>query len=94
MHTSISRPVDVCQPLQFPSGTMSTRDRLSTEFPDRCATLGDLARRITPTPLPEGDAEAERRVLDDIRCITAEQLGCRLEDVRPESRFVDDLGMA
>jgi len=72
----------------------STFDVLSTRFPDGCTSLGDVARRITPTPLPEGDPETERRVLDDIRRITAAKCGCKVESVKPESRFVDDLALS
>lgn len=71
-----------------------TADTLSTEFPDGCSSLGDLAKRITPTRLEENDPQAERRVLDDIRRITADQLGLKLDSVKPQSRFVDDLGMS
>ncbi|MEM9380738.1 MAG: hypothetical protein AAGB93_12370, partial [Planctomycetota bacterium] len=63
----------------------------STELPDGCETLGDLTRRITPTPLAEDDDEAEGRILDEVRLITASATGLSFDRVKPESSFVDDL---
>lgn len=72
------------------------KDFIATEFPAECTTLGDLARAISPQTLPLGAGDrlvAEQRVLEQVRTITAEQLGLRPDQVKPESRFVDDLGM-
>jgi acyl carrier protein len=59
-------------------------------------TVGDLARAIVPIEMPRsGPGErliAQQRVLDEVRRITAEQLGLPLERVLPESDFVKDLG--
>jgi acyl carrier protein len=68
----------------------------ATEFPSGCTTLGDLARKISPQSLPFAAGErllAEQRILDQVQAITAEQFGLPRDQVKPESRFVEDLGM-
>lgn len=58
-------------------------------------TVGDLARAIAPIELPAGGSGAELvmrlRVLDEVRAITAEQLGIPIDRVLPTSDFIKDL---
>jgi len=73
------------------------RAQWTTDFPTDCATLGDLARTISASSLPENGSErllAEHQILDQVQIMTAEQLGIEREKVTPESRFVEDLGLA
>lgn len=77
-------------------GLSAVRARWAGEFPAGCTTLGDLARTISPESMPVDGGRGltvEQRVLEQVQNITAEQLGLEREKVRPESRFVEDLGM-
>jgi acyl carrier protein len=64
-------------------------------FPAGIETVGDLARVLAPVEMPQhGPGErliVQQRVLEEVRRITALQLGLPLEKVRPESDFVRDL---
>lgn len=71
---------------------------LSTHFPPRFASIGDIARATAPIPQP-GSSPGERliaqqRILDEVRRITAERLAIPLDRVKPDSDLVRDLGMA
>lgn len=69
---------------------------LASEFPCGCATFGDLVRASLPLEVPSAAAEQlalHHRVMETVRRLTANQLGLPLEEVKPESRLVDDLGM-
>lgn len=73
------------------------RNRLCTEFPCRAKTVGDLARHLAPFEVPgdtpEQQQRAYTRVLEEIRRLTAQQMGLQLNEVQPESRFFEDLKM-
>lgn len=66
---------------------------LATELPAGLPRLGDLEPRTRGRPLPEDRARWHAEVLEGVRERTAQQLGMKLENVLPESRFVDDLGL-
>lgn len=65
-------------------------------FPEGLETVGDVARLITPIPMPNNSSGerliAQQRVLEEVRVLTAQQLGLPLESVQPTSEFVKDLG--
>lgn len=69
--------------------------QLATHFPAGLATVGDVARCIAPIGASSGSPGerllAQQRVLDEVRRLTAEQLGLPLERVQPNSDFVKDL---
>lgn len=70
--------------------------RAATQLPDSLQTVGDMARRLTAISMPH-DGGGQRllwqlHVVDEVRRLTAEFLGLPLEKVKPESRFVEDLG--
>lgn len=63
-------------------------------FPAGCGTVADLVRRTMPPVMPSAPGErsaAADAVMLRVRRLTARQLGLPLEQVRPESRFVEDL---
>ncbi len=67
-----------------------------TQFPKGCQTVRELCEHLAIS-LGPSDPDGERliwqiRVLDEVRRITAEILGFPLDKVKPESRFVEDLG--
>jgi acyl carrier protein len=65
-------------------------------IPPDFVTVADLVRHMTPKALPTDLGEriiAEYQVLDAVREIASNQLGVPFERVRPESDFVNDLGM-
>ena len=67
-----------------------------TLLPDSCPTIGELARVMAPIAVANGVVASETSyedVLNEIRHIAAEQMQIPLEDVKPESEFVRDLGM-
>lgn len=79
-------------------GTIGGISHLSTRhFPEGIETVADLARTLAAMSLPQNNPDGriivEQRTLEEIRRITAEQLGLPLEDVKPESNFVKDLKM-
>ncbi len=64
--------------------------------PAHIATVGDLAKRVMSPVLP-GETSGQRLiaqldVLRTVREITAEQVGKPLDEIRPETDFVKDLG--
>ncbi|HEY3243011.1 MAG TPA: hypothetical protein VGM03_06625 [Phycisphaerae bacterium] len=65
-------------------------------FPTGLETVGDLARMVSPMELPRSSAgkqpAMQQFVLEEIRRLTAEQLGIPLERIQPGSDFVKDLG--
>lgn len=68
-----------------------------TRFPDGCRTVRELCDRLTLYVGPS-DSDGVKllwqiRVLDEVRRITADTLGLPIEKVKPESRFVEDLGV-
>ncbi|MCC6661477.1 MAG: hypothetical protein IT437_11390 [Phycisphaerales bacterium] len=70
--------------------------RLAVCFPEGCVTVGDLVRQTLPPQIPTERGRrlaAEQAVLQKVREIIAEQLGLKLDEVRPESRFIEDLRM-
>jgi hypothetical protein len=73
----------------------AARARWADELAIGLTTLGGLVRTISPETVPSGGRRLvfEQGALDQVRRITAAQLGLKLERVRPESRFVDDPGM-
>lgn len=67
-----------------------------TLLPDGHPTLGDIARSMTPIAIASATVASETRythVLNEIRRITAWQMNLPLEEVKPQSEFVRDLGM-
>lgn len=70
-----------------------TRGVLARHFPTSMETVGDIARAIAPIERSGNRLLDELRVLEEVRKLTAEQLGLPLERVRPESDFVRDLEM-
>lgn len=67
-----------------------------TQFPKGCQTVREICGRLTLYVGPS-DPDGERlvwqiRVLDEVRRISADILGLPLDKVKPESRFVEDLG--
>lgn len=73
------------------------KHRFERDLPPDIQTVGDLARNITPIEFSTGnsarDLMAEKRVLEEVRRMTAQQLGLPLDRILPESNFVRDLGM-
>ncbi|MFO0836478.1 MAG: phosphopantetheine-binding protein [Phycisphaerales bacterium] len=70
--------------------------RAATQLPSDLETVGDLARGLTAISMPH-DGGGQRllwqlRVVDEVRRLTAEFFGLPLDKVKPESRFVEDLG--
>lgn len=72
--------------------------RFASCLPAGVQTIGDLARLLAPEENCQGTLGdrliAQQRVLDEVRAITAAQLGLPLEHVRPESEFVRDLDLS
>ncbi|MBC7772047.1 MAG: hypothetical protein H7210_06105 [Pyrinomonadaceae bacterium] len=72
-------------------------ERGRRHIPAELATVGDLARAMTPLELTRNDLEersaVRKDVLERVRRLTAQQLGIPLEKVLPGSSFVKDLGM-
>jgi len=70
-------------------------DHLRRRLPAGIETVGDLASEIAPVEVASGTAGQQlllqQRVLEEVRRLTAEQLGLPLEQVRPDSDFVNDL---
>jgi len=67
-----------------------------TQFPKGCQTVRELCEHLTLYVAP-ADPDGQRliwqiRVLDEVRRISADILGLPLDKVKPESRFVEDLG--
>lgn len=64
-------------------------------LPSGVETVGDLVRMIAPigdtASGPGVSLLVQRRVLDEVRRITAAQLGLTVDRVRPETDFVRDL---
>lgn len=73
------------------------KDLFDVNFPRGIETVGDVARTIAPIEVSiENSGQrlaAQQKVLDEVRRITAEQLGLPLDKVLPESNFVKDLGV-
>lgn len=73
----------------------SIGEYLSLHFPPGIETVGDVARLIAPIEMQQGNPGerlvAQQRVLDEVRRLTAQQLGLPLERVQPTSDFVKDL---
>lgn len=70
---------------------------MSTEFPAGVITIADAVRMSQPYPWQTLSGQAHPvavtyDVVNQIRQITADQLGLDISKVLPESRFVDDLG--
>ena len=74
-----------------------TSHALRTALPDGIETLRDLALFVAPVELPSRGSGArllvERRVLNEVRGLTAKFMGLPLETVQPQSELVRDLGM-
>lgn len=68
-----------------------SRSVLARHFPPGMVTIGDVARAIAPIERSGNRLLDELRVLEEVRKLTAEQLGLPIEDVRPESTF-EELG--
>lgn len=69
---------------------------LATGLPAGCESVADLVRLTTPMEMPENSGERlvrELEVLDTVRGVVAEQLGFAVDDVKPSSRLVEDLGV-
>jgi len=67
-----------------------------TQFSKGCQTVRELCEHLTLYVAP-ADPDGQRliwqiRVLDEVRRISADILGLPLDKVKPESRFVEDLG--
>lgn len=70
--------------------------RFATHFPADCVTLADLVRLTMPVQFPNAAGDQlilQHRVMEDVRRLTANQLGLPLDQVKPESHLVNDLGM-
>jgi acyl carrier protein len=68
--------------------------RFEYELPDGVETVGDLVRRMVPRVVVDTEEQREAagvKVLQEVREILARQLNMNLEDVRAESRLVEDL---
>jgi hypothetical protein len=64
--------------------------------PDDLVTVGDLARTSVAMEAEPGTGAyliRQARILQEVREMVASQLGLPIEEVRPESRFVEDLGV-
>jgi acyl carrier protein len=65
------------------------------QFPMGLETVGDLATFLTPVEMPGGGVGerliVQQRVLEEVRRITAQQLGLPLDKVQASSDFVKDL---
>lgn len=76
---------------------VALQNRFAFNFPVGIETAGDVARTMAPIEVPMENSGsrlvAQQKVLDEVRRITAEQLGLPLEKVLPESNFVKDLGI-
>jgi len=74
--------------------SLTLTHRMAVEFPPNCQTIGDLAKSIQPEPDPlfVGGEYNEKKVWDRLCDIISEQLGVKVEDIKPESSFVVDLG--
>lgn len=68
----------------------------ATSVPDDLVTVGDLARTSVAMEAEPGTGAHlihQARILQEVREMVASQLGLPMEEVRPESRFVEDLGV-
>lgn len=72
-------------------------DQLQQHFPRGIETVGDIARVIAPMELPMSSAGerlvVQQQVLEEVRRISADQLGMSLDKVHPNSDYVKDLGI-
>jgi acyl carrier protein len=68
---------------------------LARHFPAKLQTIADLTRLIAPLRIqsnsPGQNLLAQQRVLQEVRRLTAEQVGLPLEKVQPTSDLVNDL---
>lgn len=69
--------------------------RFGSRWPQGVVNVGDLARVIAPFDATHGSPGqrllVQMRVVEEVRRLTAEQLGLPLDKVKPESDFVKDL---
>lgn len=65
--------------------------RFAKHFPPGIETIGDVASVIAPVAWSGNRLLTELRVLNEVRKLTAEQLGLPLDKVLPDSNFVKDL---
>jgi hypothetical protein len=68
----------------------------ATSVPDDLVTVGDLARTSVAMEAEPGTGAHlihQARILQEVREMVASQLGLPIEEVRPESRFIEDLGL-
>jgi acyl carrier protein len=79
------------------AGLAWAASRLARHAPAGVATVGDLVRATAPLPPPGGSPGerliAEQRVLEEVRRMVASTVGLPVEQVRAESRLVEDLKM-
>jgi acyl carrier protein len=72
-------------------------DVIGWRLPEGMETVGDVVRAIAPIQIAGGSPGerllAQQRVLEEVRRLTAEQLGMPLEKVTPLSTFAGDLGV-
>lgn len=61
-----------------------------TEFPRHFSTVGDLAKIVCSL---DNKVWTEEETYQKLKIIISEQLGVSIEDIHPDSHFVDDLGM-
>ena len=61
-----------------------------TEFPKKFSTVGDLAKIVCSF---DNTVWTEEETYQKLKRIISEQLGVSIEDIHPDSHFVDDLGV-
>ena len=61
-----------------------------TEFPKKFTTVGDLAKIVCSL---DNKVWTEEETYQKLKRIISEQLGVSIEDIHPDSHFVNDLGM-
>ena len=64
--------------------------QLADQIPQRITTVASMIPYIPP---PNRQSWPREQILSQVMVITSEQLGIALEKIRPDHRFVEDLGM-
>jgi len=76
---------------------MAIEEEFDIDIPDgdaeKIQTVGDMQRQVLETLRQLGETPDADSGLSKLRKITVNQIGVRPEQVRPEARWIEDLGL-
>ncbi len=88
------RPISIPAGISISLAVIVIYQRFRTEIPRGFVTVADLVRSYAPTMMStkKKGLTTKAQVFDELLPIVSEQLGVDLSKLRPETRFVEDLG--